>query len=149
VSQHLTLTSSEIESRSRKSIDMRCAVLALTLFLACSGALVLACSGALAADSSVPQAAGSVLPADNAANDTTLDLKKPDEETPPAAESWWQKVLRGAPNCKSFTDGCRTCSHTVCSNIGIACQPKDWSCNDENLNATPEAAADDKPVSKP
>jgi hypothetical protein len=123
---------------------MRRAVFTLTF--------ILACGGALAADQPVPQApraADSASPVEKPADDTKLDLQKPEEETPKAAESWWQKVLRAAPNCKSFTDGCRTCSPTVCSNIGIACQPKDWSCNDDNLNATPEAVPDEKPKLKP
>ncbi len=112
-------------------------------------ALLLAGGGALASDQAAPQVPpGSTIPSDKSADDARLDLQKPDEETPKAAESWWQKVLRAAPNCKSFTDGCRTCSLTVCSNIGIACQPKDWSCNDNDLNSKPEAAPDEKPESK-
>jgi hypothetical protein len=112
-------------------------------------ALLLACGGALASDQAAPQASpAQTVPADKSADDTRLDLQKPEEENPKAAESWWQQVLRAAPNCKSFTDGCRTCSHTVCSNIGIACQPKDWSCNDDNLDATPEAVPDEKPKLK-
>lgn len=118
---------------------MRRAAFALTLLLACGGAL--------AADQPVPQApraADTALPADKPADDTKLDLQKPEGETPPAAESWWQKIVREAPNCKSFSDGCRTCSLTVCSNIGIACQPKEWSCND----ATPDPNSEAKPDAK-
>lgn len=117
---------------------MRSAVFALTLLLACNGAL--------AADKPVPppQAPDSASPADKHTGDTKLDLQKPDGETPNAADSWWQKVLRDAPNCKSFSDGCRTCSLTVCSNIGIACQPKEWSCNDANADSKPEAKPDAK-----
>jgi hypothetical protein len=108
--------------------------------------LLLACGGARASDQAAPQSTPSqTVPADKSADDAKLDLQKPEEENPKAAESWWQRVLRAAPNCKSFTDGCRTCSHTVCSNIGIACQPKDWSCNDDTRNATPEAVPDEKP----
>jgi hypothetical protein len=82
-------------------------------------------------------------------DDTRLDtLQKPEAETPPAAESWWQKVVREAPNCKSFSDGCRTCSLTACSNIGIACQPKDWSCNDAATDSKSEAKPDAKSESK-
>lgn len=109
-------------------------------------ALLMACGGARASDQAATQASpGPPISADKSADDARLDLQKPEEETPKAADSWWQQVLRAAPNCKSFTDGCRTCSLTVCSNIGIACQPKDWSCNDDTLNATPEAVPDDKP----
>jgi hypothetical protein len=108
--------------------------------------LLLACGGARASDQAVPQSIpAQTVPADRSADDAKLDLQKPEAENPKAAESWWQQVLRAAPNCKSFTDGCRTCSHTVCSNIGIACQPRDWSCNDDILNATPEAVPDEKP----
>jgi|APFEC2959095136_1045048.scaffolds.fasta_scaffold05482_2 hypothetical protein len=111
--------------------------------------LLLACGGARASDQAAPQSTPSqTVPADKSADDAKLDLQKPEEENPKAAESWWQRVLRAAPNCKSFTDGCRTCSQTVCSNIGIACQPKDWSCNDDTLNPTPEAVPDEKPKLK-
>jgi hypothetical protein len=123
---------------------MRRAVFALTLLLACSGAL--------AADTLVaqaPQSADSASAADKAADDTKLDLQKPEAETPLAAESWWQKIVREAPNCKSFSDGCRTCSLTVCSNIGIACQPKEWSCNDTNADPNPKAEPDAKSEPKP
>jgi hypothetical protein len=109
--------------------------------------LLLGMSGAFAADQPVPQApkaAESALPADKGADDAKLDLQKPEDEAPPAAESWWQKVLREAPNCKFFSDGCRTCSQTVCSNIGIACQPREWSCNDANSDSKPEAKPDAK-----
>jgi hypothetical protein len=124
---------------------MHRAALALMLLFVCGG------SPASSADAPVPQspsAAESPAPADKPTDDNRLDLQKPEGETPQSADSWWQKVLRAAPNCKSFTDGCRTCSQTVCSNIGIACQPKDWSCNDDNLNAKPETKPDEKPESK-
>jgi hypothetical protein len=123
---------------------MRRAALALTFLLVWG-------VPALSSDAPVPSspsAAGAATPADTPSDDSKLDLQKPEEENPKAPESWWQKVLREAPNCKSFTDGCRTCSQTVCSNIGIACQPKDWSCNDDNPNAKPEAAPDEKSESK-
>ena len=137
---HLTLHPRDTDIESRKSADMlRAAAFAI--------ALTLACGGASASDRAAPQASpAQTVPADKpAGDDTRLDLQKPEEDTPKAADNWWQQVLRAAPNCKSFTDGCRTCSHTACSNIGIACQPKDWSCNDDTLNATPEAMPDEKP----
>lgn len=123
------------------------AVLALVVLSACCGAL----AQAQTPDPSAPQvrpAAESPAPAEKPSDDAKLDLQKPEGETPKAAESCWQKVVREAPNCKSFTDGCRTCSQTVCSNIGIACQPKEWSCNDANPDAKPEAKPDAKPDSK-
>jgi hypothetical protein len=122
---------------------MRCAaVIVLTILLACGSAL--------AADQTVPPSPpAAALPAGNAPDDDKLDLQKPEEEVPKAAESWWQKVVRGAPNCKSFTDGCRTCSLTVCSNIGIACQPKEWSCNDGNADASPNNKPEVKPDADP
>ena len=125
---------------------MHRAVLVLMLLFVCGGA------PAQSADVPVPQSppvAESAAPADKPSDDTRLDLQKPEGETPPAADSWWQKVLREAPSCNSFTDGCRTCSRTVCSNIGIACQPKEWSCNDANADAKPEAPPDAKPEAKP
>lgn len=59
------------------------------------------------------------------------DLQMP--ETPPATEgeSWWQTVVRSAPNCRTFSDGCRTCdAKFVCSSMPIACQPKEFVCTD-------------------
>jgi hypothetical protein len=111
-------------------------------------ALASACGTARSADVSAPQPSPPANSAVQSSDDHRLDLQKPEDVEPPAEESWWQKVLRAAPNCKSFTDGCRTCSQTVCSNIGIACQPKDWSCNDDNPNAKSEAAPDEKSKSK-
>jgi hypothetical protein len=122
---------------------MRHVVLVLTVLFACGGLLAPA-----RADGPAPQHESGVPGKQPAAEDSKLDLQKPEDDAPKAAESWWQKVLRAAPNCKSFTDGCRTCSLTVCSNIGIACQPKDWSCNDPDANPKPEAVPDEKSHSK-
>lgn len=99
-----------------------------------------------------PPAIAPARPADKPADDLKLDLQKPEGEAPKAAESWWQKLVREKPNCKSFTDGCRVCSPTVCSNIGIACQPKEWTCNDANSGADPDAKPEPKepePDAKP
>lgn len=58
-------------------------------------------------------------------------LHPPQAETPAKDESWWQKIVRAAPNCKSFSDGCRTCSSSyACSGLPIACQPKEFTCVD-------------------
>jgi len=119
----------------------------------CTLMIVLACGGALAADQSVQrpaQPAETAAPAAKPSDDTRLDgLQKPESTEPKAEQSWWQRILRETPACKSFTDGCRTCSDSyVCSNIGIACQPKDWSCNDPakaKPDAKPEARPDEKP----
>ena len=43
-------------------------------------------------------------------------------------------IQKGPPNCSRWTDGCVNCSREnkddqpVCSNIGIACQPKAIAC---------------------
>jgi hypothetical protein len=43
-------------------------------------------------------------------------------------------IQKGLPNCSRWTDGCVNCSREnkddqpVCSNIGIACQPKAIAC---------------------
>ena len=94
--------------------------------------------------------------AEKPSDDTKLDgLQKPQPETPKADapkpdDNWWRKLVRDAPNCKSFSDGCRTCSSNyVCSNIGIACQPKEWACNDVPPAAKPDAKSDSKPDAKP
>lgn len=112
------------------------AVFALTIVLNC-------CGSALAQAPQQPEPPASVA---RPSDDQRLDnLNKPEPEQPKASESWWQRVVRDSPLCKSFTDGCRTCSDShVCSNIGIACQPKDWSCNDPK-NAKPDAKPDEKP----
>jgi hypothetical protein len=34
------------------------------------------------------------------------------------------------PKCSEWTDGCVVCKKDGCSNIGIACQPKEISCRD-------------------
>ena len=49
--------------------------------------LLLACGGARASDQAAPV---QPVPADKSADDTRLDLQKPEEEEPKAAESWWQ-----------------------------------------------------------
>jgi hypothetical protein len=123
---------------------------ALTIVLLCSGGAT-AADPTPAASAQPPQSTDSAAPAEKPSDDNRLDnLQKPEGETPKADESWWQKVLRAAPNCKSFTDGCRTCSQTVCSNIGIACQPKEWACNDAKQDTSPDAKQPDKqPATKP
>ncbi len=58
-------------------------------------------------------------------------LHPPQADAPPGGDSWWQKIVREAPNCRSFSDGCRTCSPGyVCSGLPIACQPKEFTCVD-------------------
>ncbi len=32
--------------------------------------------------------------------------------------------------CLAWTDGCVTCTREACSNIGIACQPKEITCTE-------------------
>ena len=84
---------------------LTCAALAFAL------TILFVCGGARAADQPVPQAPQAITtPAEKSADDSRLDLQKPEGDMSNAAESWWQKVLRAAPNCKSFSDGCRTCS---------------------------------------
>lgn len=66
--------------------------------------------------------------------DKQLDgLTMPPQGVPGSSESWWQTVVRSAPGCVEFIDGCRTCTASgsgfVCSNLPIACQPKEWSCS--------------------
>ena len=81
--------------------------------------LLLPCSGAFAADLPVtpakPPAAASA----------------PVTEVPPETEA----NVFAAPdaNCVAWTDGCRICRRTddgkaSCSNIGMACQPEQISC---------------------
>jgi hypothetical protein len=59
------------------------------------------------------------------------DLQPPALPAPTEGESWWQKVVRSAPNCRAFSDGCRTCdAKFTCSSLPIACQPKEFVCTD-------------------
>ena len=69
-----------------------------------------------------------------AAADDKLDLTPPpDKSASPADVSSWQNVVRSAPGCLVFVDGCRTCTKNdsgfACSNLPIACQPKEWTCS--------------------
>lgn len=61
-----------------------------------------------------------------------LPLPLPQQtESAPQGESWWQALLRDAPQCRTFSDGCRRCSRDFsCSGLPIACQPKEWTCAD-------------------
>ncbi len=36
-------------------------------------------------------------------------LQPPQAGAPSQGESWWQQIVRNAPNCKTFSDGCRRC----------------------------------------
>ncbi|HWV54562.1 hypothetical protein [Pseudorhodoplanes sp.] len=123
---------------------MRLAALTLILLVACGSAFA-----SEIVDRPASQAPQLAEPSQKFAEDSKLDLQKPEDDGAKPDENWWQKITRDAPSCKSFTDGCRICSHTVCSNIGIACQPKEWSCNDANSGANPGAEPDAKPETKP
>ena len=55
-------------------------------------------------------------------------------EIPPRRAPDGVTLQNGPPNCGRWTDGCINCSrqdkdeHPVCSNPGIACQPKPIAC---------------------
>ena len=55
-------------------------------------------------------------------------------EIPPRRGHDNVSVQKGPPNCSRWTDGCVNCARDdkdaepVCSNIGIACQPKAIAC---------------------
>lgn len=76
-----------------------------------------------------------LIPADKGQpDDKRLDgLTMPPQGAPGSNESFWQTVVRSAPGCVEFVDGCRTCTASgtgfICSNLPIACQPKEWSCS--------------------
>jgi hypothetical protein len=56
-------------------------------------------------------------------------LPLPQAGAPSQGESWWQQIVRNAPNCKAFSDGCRRCDVSYhCSGLPIACQPKEFTC---------------------
>lgn len=62
-----------------------------------------------------------------------LDALTPQPGAPSDGEGWWQEVVRRFPGCAALSDGCRICtkeqSGFTCSNISIACQPKEWACS--------------------
>lgn len=50
-----------------------------------------------------------------------------------------KEFLAANPNCAEATDQCRTClifsaSEVSCSVIGIACQPKSWTCRERTVS---------------
>jgi hypothetical protein len=58
-------------------------------------------------------------------------LHPPQAGGPPKDDGWWQKIVREAPNCKTFFDGCRRCDvNYQCSGLPIACQPREFTCVD-------------------
>ena len=65
-----------------------------------------------------------------AANLRAAELEVPARRAPPEAVS----MPKGPPNCARWTDECVSCTRAadgdapVCSNIGIACQPKAIRC---------------------
>jgi hypothetical protein len=68
--------------------------------------------------------------------ESALDPLKPEEARPdPTGESWWREMVRRTPECRIFSDGCRVCTREgegfACSNIAIACQPKEWGCGQQ------------------
>jgi len=79
-----------------------------------------------------------------AAQDNRLDGLTgpgPEHAPPPADDSWWRKLRREQPECRSFSDGCRTCSADfTCSNLPIACQPKEWTCIDPKSDSKPDTS---------
>jgi hypothetical protein len=53
--------------------------------------------------------------------------------TPPAPDSL-ETMMREQATCTGFTNDCVICTRAAdgpkCSTPGIACQPKEWRCND-------------------
>jgi hypothetical protein len=59
------------------------------------------------------------------------DVEVPTVTAPPVSSSIpMQRYGENNPKCLEWTDGCVVCRKDGCSNIGIACQPKDISCRD-------------------
>ena len=57
----------------------------------------------------------------------------PAQDAPAAEEASMHGYGDTDKTCQEWTDGCRTCqrsdaSEPICSNIGIACQPKPIAC---------------------
>ena len=70
-------------------------------------------------------------PADDKSQLNDLQAPPLPPPSPRAGDGWWQAVVQKAPQCRSFSDGCRTCDpQFTCSNMPIACQPKEFVCTD-------------------
>lgn len=70
-------------------------------------------------------------PADDKSQLNDLQAPPLPPPSPRAGDSWWQAVVQKAPQCRSFSDGCRTCDpQFTCSSMPIACQPKEFVCTD-------------------
>ena len=57
-----------------------------------------------------------------------LARQSPQPLQPAAEDASMQGYGEVDRTCQEWTDGCRTCSHGACPNIGIACQPKAITC---------------------
>jgi hypothetical protein len=70
--------------------------------------------------------------APNCPPETTLPVDRLPELPPDAKPPTDPSMQAGLPACLAWTDGCVICERkegrTLCSNIGIACQPKELSC---------------------
>ncbi len=70
--------------------------------------------------------------APNCPPETTLPVDSLPELAPDAKPPTDPSMQAGLPACLAWTDGCVICERkegrTLCSNIGIACQPKELSC---------------------
>ncbi|MEA2975343.1 MAG: hypothetical protein QOF19_863 [Alphaproteobacteria bacterium] len=67
----------------------------------------------------------------NFAADLEVPRKEPPHEYAPAPVSVpVQRYGEQNPTCAKWSDGCVICTRSGCSNIGIACQPKEPACTD-------------------
>lgn len=48
------------------------------------------------------------------------------------------------PTCIQWTDDCRSCDESGCSNIGIACQPNEVRCIERKSSGVEESQPPDK-----
>jgi hypothetical protein len=87
---------------------------------------VSACAGRLAASLLLGSALVSVLGQWSFAADMEVPRKPP----PATASIPIQRYGEQNPKCATWTDGCVICTPSGCSNIGIACQPKEPICTD-------------------
>ena len=65
---------------------------------------------------------------------TAAALRAAELEVPPRQPAENVSIQKGPPNCSRWTDECVSCTRSadgeppVCSNIGVACQPKAIRC---------------------
>ena len=72
-----------------------------------------------------------------------------DLDVPKSSLPSLKEFLATTPDCAEATDQCRVCKisnadDVSCSNVGIACQPRAWSCTSKRSQTPSPAPAGDR-----